>query len=165
MREGGFHKLPAMDQVVYGKPAAEALSDEVARLNAKRVFLIASRTHNTNTDETEKIRKALGDRYVATLDGVAQHTTPKQAADATLASTFMAGLAEGAHIRELSPLGTFDCSRKHMNTPMPVIDKTVEMSNAAEANSLCAESCKYLCGTYLCSRAALLRSYGSRTEF
>jgi maleylacetate reductase len=71
MRENGFHNFPATDRVVYGKPAAEALSDEVARLNAKRVFLIASRTLNTKTDEIEKIRRALGDRYAVTLDGIA----------------------------------------------------------------------------------------------
>jgi maleylacetate reductase len=83
---GGFHNFPATDRVVYGKAAAEALSDEVARLRAKRVFLIASRTLNTKTDEIEKIRRALGDRYVATLDGIAQHTTRKQAANAAVAA-------------------------------------------------------------------------------
>jgi maleylacetate reductase len=86
MREIGFHNFPATDRVVYGKPAAEALSEEVARLNAKRVFLIASRTLNTKTDEIEKIRRALGHRYVATLDGIAQHTTRKQAANAAVAA-------------------------------------------------------------------------------
>ncbi|MEA2919298.1 MAG: maleylacetate reductase [Bradyrhizobium sp.] len=86
MRESGFHNFPATDRVVYGKPAAEALSEEVARLNAKRVFLIASRTLNTKTDEIEKIRRALGDRYVTTLDGIAQHTTRKQAANAAVAA-------------------------------------------------------------------------------
>src|SRR5260370_40776013 len=86
MRESGFHNFPATDRVVYGKPAAEALSEEVARLNAKRVFLIASRTLNTKADEIEKIRRALGDRYVATLDGIAQHTTRKQAANAAVAA-------------------------------------------------------------------------------
>jgi maleylacetate reductase len=86
MRESGFHNFPATDRVVYGKPAAEALSEKVARLNAKRVFLIASRTLNTKTDEIEKIRRALGDRCVTTLDGIAQHTTRKQAANAAVAA-------------------------------------------------------------------------------
>ena len=71
MRKNGIHNYPATDRVVYGKPAAEALSDEVARLNTKRVFLIASRTLNTKTDEIDKIRRALGDRYAVTLDGIA----------------------------------------------------------------------------------------------
>ena len=81
MRKSGIHNFPAIDRVVYGKAAAESLKDEVARLNAKRVFLIVSRTLNTKTDEIEKIRRALGDKHVATFDGIAQHTTRKQAAE------------------------------------------------------------------------------------
>jgi Alcohol dehydrogenase, class IV len=75
MRIAGSYQFPTMESVIYGKPAAEALREEAERLDAKRVFLIASRTLNTNTDEIEKIRKALGDRYAETFDGVPQHTT------------------------------------------------------------------------------------------
>ena len=75
MRTAGSYQFPPMDAVIYGKPAAEALREEAERLNARRVFLIASRTLNTKTDEIEKIRAALGDRYAATFDGVPQHTT------------------------------------------------------------------------------------------
>jgi maleylacetate reductase len=75
MQTAGSYQYPAMDSVVYGKPAAEALREEAERLGAKRVFLIASRTLNTTTDEIEKIRSALGDRYAGTFDGIPQHTT------------------------------------------------------------------------------------------
>ncbi|MGY4572943.1 iron-containing alcohol dehydrogenase [Bradyrhizobium sp. USDA 3256] len=71
----GSHQYPAMESVIYGKPAAEALREEAERLGTRRVYLIASRTLNTTTDEIEKIRDALGDRHVATFDGVPQHTT------------------------------------------------------------------------------------------
>jgi maleylacetate reductase len=81
MRKAGIHHFPAIDRVVYGKAASDALKDETERLNAKRVFLLASRTLNTKTDEIEKIRRALGDKHVATFDGIAQHTTRKQAAE------------------------------------------------------------------------------------
>jgi maleylacetate reductase len=75
MRVSGSHQYPTMESVIYGKPAAEALREEAERLDAKRVYLIASRTLNTTTDEIEKIRKALGERHAATFDGVPQHTT------------------------------------------------------------------------------------------
>ena len=75
MRIAGSYQYPTMESVIYGKPAAEALREEAERLGAKRVYLIASRTLNTTTDEIEKIRKALGDRHAATFDGVPQHTT------------------------------------------------------------------------------------------
>ncbi|MCK1399823.1 iron-containing alcohol dehydrogenase [Bradyrhizobium sp. 40] len=81
MRKAGIHNFPAIDRVVYGKAASDALNDEAVRLDAKRVFLIVSRTLNTKTDEIEKIRRALGERHVATFDGIAEHTTRKQAAD------------------------------------------------------------------------------------
>ena len=60
MRKAGIHNFPAIDRVVYGKAASDALKDETERLDAKRVFLIVSRTLNTKTDEIEKIRRALG---------------------------------------------------------------------------------------------------------
>lgn len=75
MHVAGSHQYPTMESVIYGKPAAEALREEAERLDARRVYLIASRTLNTTTDEIEKIRKALGDRHAATFDGVPQHTT------------------------------------------------------------------------------------------
>src|SRR6266852_3320768 len=75
MRTAGSYQYPPMDFVIYGKPAAEALREEAERLDARRVYLIVSRTLNSKTDEIEKIRKALGDRYAATFDGIPQHTT------------------------------------------------------------------------------------------
>src|SRR5437879_3453411 len=75
MRAAGSYQYPAMDSVIYGKPAAEALREEAERLDARRVFLIASRTLNSKTDEIEKIRKSLSDRYAGTFDGIPQHTT------------------------------------------------------------------------------------------
>jgi hypothetical protein len=38
MRESDLYNLCATEWVVYGKPATEALSDEVVRLSAKRVL-------------------------------------------------------------------------------------------------------------------------------
>jgi maleylacetate reductase len=75
MRAPGSYQYPPMDFVIYGKPAAEALREEAERLNAQRVFLIVSRTLNTKTDEIEKIRNVLKDRYAGTFDGIPQHTT------------------------------------------------------------------------------------------
>src|SRR5262245_64182394 len=69
MREDVF-AFPALERLVYGKPAAQALAAEVERIGAKRVFLVVSGTMNRTTDEVEKVRAALGDRYGATYDGI-----------------------------------------------------------------------------------------------
>src|ERR1700730_14946092 len=71
----GSYQYPSMEFVIYGKPAAEALREEAERLDARRVFLIASRTLNTKTDEIETIRLGLKDRYAGTFDGIPHHTS------------------------------------------------------------------------------------------
>ena len=50
----------AMDEVVFGRPAHEAIVEQMDRLGAGRTFLMVSGTLNRQTDEIEKIRRALG---------------------------------------------------------------------------------------------------------
>ena len=50
----------AMDEVVFGRPAAEAIVAQMNRLGADRAFLMVSGTLNRETDEIEKIRRAWG---------------------------------------------------------------------------------------------------------
>ena len=68
----------AMDEVVFGRPAADAVVAQLDRLRANRAFLMVSGTLNRNTDEIEKIRRALGPRCVATFDAMPAHT-PREA--------------------------------------------------------------------------------------
>ena len=68
----------AMDEVVFGRPAAEAVVQQTDRLHASRAFLMVSGTLNQQTDEIDKIRKALGPRYVGIFDAMPPHT-PREA--------------------------------------------------------------------------------------
>jgi len=68
----------AMDEVVFGTPAAEAVVAQMDRLGAARAFLMVSGTLNRQTGEIEKIRKALGSRCAATFDAMPPHT-PREA--------------------------------------------------------------------------------------
>jgi maleylacetate reductase len=68
----------AMDEVVFGHPAAEAVAGQMDRLRLSRAFLMVSGTLNRNTDEIDKIRKALGSRCVGTFDAIPPHT-PREA--------------------------------------------------------------------------------------
>ena len=63
-----------MDEVVFGRPAAEAVADQARRLDASRVFLLVSGTLNRETEEVETVRKALGNRHAGTFDTMAAHT-------------------------------------------------------------------------------------------
>jgi maleylacetate reductase len=67
-----------MDEVVFGRPAAEAVTDQASKLNARRVFLMVSGTLNRGTDEIDKLRRALGHRCVGTFDAMPPHT-PRRA--------------------------------------------------------------------------------------
>ena len=72
--QSGMFEFTAIERVVYGKPAAEALLAEVERLKAQRVFLIVSGTMNRTTDEVAKVRDALGARVAGVYYRVPPHT-------------------------------------------------------------------------------------------
>src|SRR4051812_38087469 len=73
-----------MDEVVFGRPAADAVLEQTRRLGAERVFLMVSGTLNRETDEIEKIRAALGNRCVGVFDRMPAHT-PRSAVIAATA--------------------------------------------------------------------------------
>jgi maleylacetate reductase len=64
----------AMDEVVFGAPAAEAIVAQLDRLRAGRAFLMVSGTLNRETPEIDKIRTALGSRCVGSFDAMPAHT-------------------------------------------------------------------------------------------
>jgi maleylacetate reductase len=63
-----------MDEVVFGRPASEAIVEQLNRLGAKRAFLMVSGTLNRTTDEIGNIRRVLGPRCVGTFDAMPPHT-------------------------------------------------------------------------------------------
>lgn len=63
-----------MEEVHYGKPAAKAVAELVEGLSAQRVFLMVSGTLNRQTDEVEKVRRALGNKCVGTFDRMPAHS-------------------------------------------------------------------------------------------
>ena len=68
----------AMDEVVFGKKAANAILAQMDRLRAARAFLMVSGTLNRQTDEIANIRTALGARCAGVFDAMPQHT-PREA--------------------------------------------------------------------------------------
>src|SRR5689334_4581802 len=64
----------AMDEVVFGRHAAEAVVEQLDRLGARRAFLMVSGTLNRETSEIDKIRDAMGARCVGTFDKMPAHT-------------------------------------------------------------------------------------------
>lgn len=63
-----------MEEVIYGRPAAQAIAEIAQRQEATRVFLMASGTLERETDEIAKARAALGNRAAATFASMPAHT-------------------------------------------------------------------------------------------
>ncbi len=67
---GGTTVCTAIEKVIHGQAAAQAIASEADRLKAKRVFILASESLSVNTDEVDKIRKELGARFAGLFQGM-----------------------------------------------------------------------------------------------
>jgi maleylacetate reductase len=76
--QSGTMVFTAMNRVIFGKPAAEAIVAEADRLGAKRVFVLTGRTLNTRTEEIANVRQALGARFAGVHDDMPAHS-PREA--------------------------------------------------------------------------------------
>jgi maleylacetate reductase len=100
-----------LEEVQFGKPAAETVAELARRQQAERVFLMVSGTLNRETDEIEKLRRALGNYCVGTFDRMPAHTPRSaviaaaeqaRAADADLIVTLGGGsITDGAKAVQL----------------------------------------------------------------
>jgi maleylacetate reductase len=70
----GVYRFPAMESVIFGKPFAEALGQEVDRVEARAVFILASGTLARETDTVERLRRMLGNRLAGVCAKIGAHT-------------------------------------------------------------------------------------------
>ena len=70
-------RYPQMDRVIYGKPFAEALAQEIQRLGKNAVFVLASGTLARETEIVEDVKRVLGQRFAGLHDRIASHTPRK----------------------------------------------------------------------------------------
>jgi maleylacetate reductase len=70
----GTHRYPPMDRVIYGIPLADALAEEVNRLDSRAVYVMASGTLNRETDVIETVRRVLGNRLAGVCAKIGSHT-------------------------------------------------------------------------------------------
>ncbi|HEY0425083.1 MAG TPA: iron-containing alcohol dehydrogenase [Rhodopila sp.] len=70
----GIHRYPPMDRVIYGIPLEQALADEIGRVDARAVYVMASGTLNRETDVVDTIRRVLGNRLAGMCAKIGSHT-------------------------------------------------------------------------------------------
>src|SRR6266542_6750966 len=90
MPQAGRIAFGEMEAVTFGRPAAEAVAEEVRRAGADRVFLMTSGTLNRTTDEIARVRRALGNRCAGLFDQMPPHT-PRHAVIAAAEAAREAG--------------------------------------------------------------------------
>lgn len=74
MTQSGHIVFSKMNEIVFGKPAGGSVAEIAEKVGATRIFLMVSGTLNRETDEIEKLRRALGNKCVGTFDSMPPHT-------------------------------------------------------------------------------------------
>ncbi|WP_334187856.1 iron-containing alcohol dehydrogenase [Noviherbaspirillum sp.] len=70
----GIYTYPGTARVIYGIDFAEAIADELGRVDARRVFVLAGGTLERETDVVRRMTAALGDRFAGLHAGIGAHT-------------------------------------------------------------------------------------------
>ena len=70
----GIHRYPPMERVIYGMPLAEALAQEIERIGANAVYVLASGTLARQTDVVDSVRGVLGNKFAGVCAKIGAHT-------------------------------------------------------------------------------------------
>src|SRR5205814_10391751 len=70
----GVYRFPPMESVIYGRPFAEAVKEQVEQSGATAVFMLASGTLARETGLVGQIRDALGNRLAGVHAKIGAHT-------------------------------------------------------------------------------------------
>ncbi|MET0567577.1 MAG: iron-containing alcohol dehydrogenase [Hyphomicrobiaceae bacterium] len=71
----GHFTINAVERIIFGRPAAEAVVSEAARYGASRVFVTSTRSlAKLKTGPLQRIERALGDRHVGTYTAISAHS-------------------------------------------------------------------------------------------
>ncbi len=112
--------LTSLERVHSGRPVAEALAEEAEQIGARRVFLVASHTLNTKTDEIDKIRARLGKKLVGVFDRVRPHVPREDvcaaAAEADSLAPDMLASVGGGSVTDLTKILAV-CLKHGLRTP------------------------------------------------
>ena len=135
MFSGQFHNT-ALETVLFGQPAAQAVAAAVQARGARRAFIIASHSLATTTDEISAIERTLGPAHAGTFTGIGAHVprasviaaaTAARAAAADLIVAVGGGSVQDA--AKIVPLGL-----KHGWQRIEDMDGfTIRMSGSGEA--------------------------------
>jgi len=70
----GSHRYPTMEEVIYGRPAAEAVAQLAEAFGAQRLFLVTTRSLDTGNGAVAALNAALGPRFVGAFSAIRAHS-------------------------------------------------------------------------------------------
>ncbi len=70
----GIHRYPPMERVIYGMSLDDALAQEVERIGANAVYVLASGTLARQTDVVDRVRGVLGNKLAGVCARIGAHT-------------------------------------------------------------------------------------------
>ena len=82
----GVYRFPPMESVIYGRPFAEAVKEQVEQSGATALFLLASGTLARETGLVGQVREALGNRLAGVHARIGAHTPRTDVVDAANAA-------------------------------------------------------------------------------
>ena len=82
----GVYRFPSMENVVFGKPFAEALAQELDRVDARAVYILASGTLARTTGTIDRLRQVLGNRIAGVCAKIGAHTPRTDVVEAASAA-------------------------------------------------------------------------------
>ena len=84
MTKQGRVVFSAMEEVVFGRPAAAAVAELAEQAGAERILLMVSGTLRRETDAIARIQAALGNKVAAVFDRMPAHTPRQAVVEATV---------------------------------------------------------------------------------
>lgn len=83
----GVFTIQSQEQVIFGRPAADAVLEQVERLGARRVFLTSGRTLGGLSDgPLQRIERALGSHHAGTYSAIRAHSPREDVIDGARAA-------------------------------------------------------------------------------
>jgi alcohol dehydrogenase class IV len=73
MIKPGTYEYFRQERIIFGKPLAEALAEELPRQQAERIFVISTRSLSRKTGVITQLRDAIGNRWAGLFDEVESH--------------------------------------------------------------------------------------------
>lgn len=85
MIQPGTYEYFRQERVIFGKPLEQAVAEALAPFDAKRIFVVSTRTLSRRTDVVRRLHTALGNRFAGLFDEVRSHV-PRESAIAAAAT-------------------------------------------------------------------------------